>query len=59
MDERVSFIYPALTGSKTPTSRFKGSEEDRWGIIASKSPIGRAFHQWEMKKLSTDGSFTL
>ncbi|WP_436864833.1 hypothetical protein [Bacillus fungorum] len=25
-------IYPALTGSKTPTSKFSGSKEVRWGI---------------------------
>jgi hypothetical protein len=25
-------IYPALTGSKTPTSKFRESEEVRWGI---------------------------
>jgi len=26
------YLYPALTGSKTPTSKFKGSKEVRWGI---------------------------
>jgi len=25
-------IYPALTGSKTLTSKFSGSKEVRWGI---------------------------
>ncbi|OTW77632.1 hypothetical protein BK710_28725 [Bacillus thuringiensis serovar sumiyoshiensis] len=25
-------VYPALTGSKTPTSKFSESEEVRWGI---------------------------
>ncbi|MGN4447590.1 hypothetical protein ACTFOB_22165 [Bacillus cereus group sp. MYBK79-1] len=25
-------LYPALMGSKTPTSKFKGSKEVRWGI---------------------------
>ncbi len=25
-------FYPALTGSKTPTSKFSGSKEVRWGI---------------------------
>ncbi|MGG0188345.1 hypothetical protein, partial [Bacillus rhizoplanae] len=29
------------------------------GLTACKSPIGSTNHQWEMKKLSTDGSFTL
>ncbi|PEO65673.1 hypothetical protein COI41_07800 [Bacillus toyonensis] len=24
-------FYPALTGSKTPTSKFSGSKEVRWG----------------------------
>ncbi|PNK31616.1 hypothetical protein CBR59_09575 [Bacillus thuringiensis] len=24
-------VYPALTGSKTPTSKFSESEEVRWG----------------------------
>ncbi|PFU48638.1 hypothetical protein COK86_00070 [Bacillus cereus] len=33
-------IYPALTGSKTPTSKFSGSKEVRWGSAARKSPIG-------------------
>ncbi|EJQ69177.1 hypothetical protein IG7_02914 [Bacillus cereus HuA2-4] len=26
-------IYPALTGSKPPTSKFSGSKEVRWGLI--------------------------
>ncbi|KAB2443585.1 DUF3986 family protein [Bacillus luti] len=25
-------FYPALMGSKTPTSKFSGSKEVRWGI---------------------------
>ncbi|MCU5407598.1 hypothetical protein OCA16_23935 [Bacillus cereus] len=25
-------VYPALTGSKTPTSKFSESEEVRWGM---------------------------
>ncbi|MEI4804288.1 hypothetical protein WAZ07_24400, partial [Bacillus sp. FJAT-51639] len=41
------------------TSHFRFSKEDRWGITAGMCSIGRAFHQWEMEKLSTDGSFTL
>ncbi|MEH6890511.1 hypothetical protein V7024_12470, partial [Bacillus sp. JJ864] len=35
------------------------SKEDRCGITAHKSPIGRAFHQLGMKKTPTYGSFTL
>ncbi|MFK4426111.1 hypothetical protein ABH959_003251 [Bacillus sp. RC51] len=30
--DKSSFFYPALTGSKTPTSKFSGSKEVRWGI---------------------------
>ncbi|PEL45168.1 hypothetical protein CN607_00005, partial [Bacillus wiedmannii] len=26
------FFYPALMGSKTPTSKFSESKEFRWGI---------------------------
>ncbi len=33
-------IYPALTGSKTPTSKFSENKEVRWGSTARKSPIG-------------------
>src|SRR5699024_6770620 len=33
------FFYPPLTGSKTPTSRFKRNEKDKWDITASKCPI--------------------
>ncbi|PEA56101.1 hypothetical protein CON64_05595, partial [Bacillus pseudomycoides] len=40
-------------------NRFRFSKEDRWGTTARKSPIGRANHQWGMKKTPTDGSFTL
>ncbi|MDO8160758.1 hypothetical protein COM21_05920 [Bacillus toyonensis] len=29
---RQDDIYPALTVSKTPTSKFSGSKEVRWGI---------------------------
>ncbi|QED49480.1 hypothetical protein FSZ17_20660 [Cytobacillus dafuensis] len=28
----ILFIYPALTGSKTPTSKFSESKEVRWEI---------------------------
>ncbi len=37
----VSFIpiYPALTDSKTPTSRFEKNKKDRWAITVRKSPI--------------------
>jgi len=27
-----SLLYPALTGSKTPTSKFSESKEFRWGM---------------------------
>jgi hypothetical protein len=30
--------YPTLTGSKTPTSRFERSKEDKWEITARKDP---------------------
>jgi len=32
-------FYPPLTGSKTPTSRFKRNEKDKWGTTTSKCPI--------------------
>ncbi|PAQ14631.1 hypothetical protein CD798_10115 [Bacillaceae bacterium SAOS 7] len=38
-------IYPALTGSKTPTSKFSESKEVRWGSTARKSPIGSTNNQ--------------
>ncbi|PEZ07683.1 hypothetical protein CN326_06760, partial [Bacillus sp. AFS018417] len=37
---------PLFAGSKPPPQDAEKSEEDRWGITARKSPIGRAFHQW-------------
>ncbi len=43
-------IYPALTGSKTPTSKFSESKEVRWGSTARKSPIGSTNNQWGMNK---------
>ncbi|WP_242310049.1 hypothetical protein [Bacillus cereus group sp. BfR-BA-01524] len=43
-------IYPALTGSKTPTSKFSESKEVRWGSAARKSPIGSTNNQWGMNK---------
>ena len=52
-------IYPTLTGSKNPTSRFERSKEDKWEITARKDPISLANHQWGMKKTPTDGSITL
>ncbi|EJR29302.1 MULTISPECIES: hypothetical protein [Bacillus] len=36
----IVLIYPALTGSKTPTSKFSWSKEVRWEITARKRPIG-------------------
>ncbi|PEZ24038.1 hypothetical protein CN315_19730 [Bacillus cereus] len=47
-------FYPALTGSKTPTSKFSGSKEVRWERAARKSPIGSANNQWGMNKTPTD-----
>ncbi|PEZ08934.1 hypothetical protein CN326_04470 [Bacillus sp. AFS018417] len=55
---KTSSFYPALTGSKTPTSRLRESEEDRRGVTTRKSPIGSTNHQWRIKP-PTDGSFTL
>jgi len=43
-------LYPALTGSKTPTSKFSAYEEVRWEAIARKSPIGSTNNQWGMNK---------
>ena len=37
---REHFCYPALMGSKTPTSKCSESKEFRWGSTAHKSPIG-------------------
>ncbi|OTY16535.1 hypothetical protein B5P41_10720 [Bacillus sp. SRB_28] len=39
-------MYPALTGSKTPTSKFGECEEVRWEITARKCPIGSTNNQW-------------
>ncbi len=37
----MHLIYPELTGSKTPTLRTQGKNEDgKWGTTANKSPIG-------------------
>jgi hypothetical protein len=52
-------LYSTLTGSKTPTSRFERSKEDKWEITARKDPISLANHQWGMKKTPTDGSLAL
>ncbi|AXY10786.1 hypothetical protein CUC43_30465 [Bacillus thuringiensis LM1212] len=38
-------IYPALTGSKTPTSKFSGSKEVRRESTARKCPIGSTNNQ--------------
>ncbi|PGZ08356.1 hypothetical protein COE30_13275 [Bacillus cereus] len=47
---RISWLRPALTGSKTPTLKFGECEEVRWEITARKSPIGSTNNQWEMDK---------
>ncbi len=45
-------IYPVITSSKVPTSRFR---EKRGGDqLPVKSRLMRNNHQWEMKKPSTD-----
>ena len=36
----ISYFYPALMGSKTPTLKCSESKEVRWGRAAHKSPIG-------------------
>jgi len=51
---RKILLYPALTGSKTPTSKFSGSKEVSWGSTARKRPIGSTNNQWEMNKTATD-----
>jgi len=33
-------LYPALTGSKTPTSKFSESKEVRWEINCYMRPVG-------------------
>ncbi len=40
MEIEKEMFYPALTGSKTPTSKFGECEEVRWEITVRKSPIG-------------------
>jgi hypothetical protein len=50
----ISLFDPALTGSKTPTSKFGECEEVRWEITARKSPIGSTNNQWGMDKTPTD-----
>ncbi len=51
----VGIFYPALTGSKTPISRYRETTKIDGGLTTRKSPIGSTNHQWEMKKTSTDG----
>jgi hypothetical protein len=44
-------FYPALTGSKIPTSRLRGNPiRISGGLTARKSPIGSTNNQWGMKK---------
>ncbi|WP_043314320.1 hypothetical protein [Bacillus cereus] len=42
--------YPALTGSKTPTSKFGWSKEVGGRSTARKRPIGSTNNQWEGTK---------
>ncbi|PGK36916.1 hypothetical protein CN907_17110 [Bacillus anthracis] len=44
-------MYPALTGSKLPASKFSESKEVRWESTARKSPIGSTNNQWGMPPL--------
>ncbi|OOL11911.1 hypothetical protein BHL37_15125 [Bacillus cereus] len=44
-------MYPALTGSKTPTSKFSGSKEVRRESTARKCPIGSTNNQRGMPPL--------
>jgi len=42
-------------GSKTPTSKFSGSKEFKWGPVARKSPIDEGFYSVvDEQSLSTD-----
>ncbi|WP_170955046.1 hypothetical protein [Bacillus cereus] len=50
----MEVIYPALTGSKTPTSKFGWAKKLGGRSTARKSPIGSTNNQWVMKKPSTD-----
>ncbi len=40
------YLYPALTGSKTPTLKFGECAEFRWEITAYKCPIGSTNNPW-------------
>ncbi|WP_312755501.1 hypothetical protein [Rummeliibacillus suwonensis] len=40
VQSRIFCVYPALTGSKTPTSRFRETRKIDGGSTAHKSPIG-------------------
>ncbi|QWH14992.1 hypothetical protein EXW38_22840 [Bacillus mycoides] len=53
--EKLALFYPALTGSKTPTSKF-GCKAKKLGgrSTARKSPIGSTNNQWRMDKTSND-----
>jgi len=39
-------LYPALTGSKTPTSKFRCAKELGGRSTARKSPIGSTNNKW-------------
>ena len=43
--DSMTFLLPALTGSKTPTSKFSDIIEVRWGQLPVK-PIGSTNNQW-------------
>ncbi|TNP16154.1 hypothetical protein FHY71_06540 [Bacillus tropicus] len=52
---KLMFFYPALMGSKTPTSKFSESKEFRWGDqLPIKVRLVSADNQWGMKKPPTD-----
>jgi hypothetical protein len=60
-EEKLDFTFlkfiPFLTGSKTPTSRFERSKEDKWEITARKDPTkdrtsksGESHRTWRFKR---------
>ncbi|TKI43032.1 hypothetical protein FC700_13415 [Bacillus mycoides] len=48
----LRFFYPALTGSKTPTSKFGECEEVRWEITARKPPLIKVLLYYLRNQLS-------
>ncbi len=50
----IEFFCPALTGSKTPTSRFGEYEGEMGDQLPVKARLVWANNQWEMDKTPTD-----